>query len=233
MSAFLDQFQLDPEFDGHRLWSTDKPLLRNAVVAVAPYYPEYPKLKKPREASSDPSCPSARLPSTDVAVVMYSQSGNSYGSFQERAWDYILAHAPTIEIALRRKLFAWHLKRLAQFRDEDLPHVPEYQKYWTVIAQQVAVEEPAAVDQFFKLVGIGLTDSGLDDHGFSSFEFQTGWDRDHGLGIVMHRDKVLAAGGMTELIYGSEVAEGVKIVQAYDLDTDDFSLLHSLQNQLL
>jgi hypothetical protein len=229
MNRFLDQFQPDPDFDGCRLWRTEKPLLRGAVVAVAPYYPEYPTLtvKPPREASSDPSCPSARFPRTEVEVVMYAGSRRGYGSFQEQAWDYILAHAPAIEIELRRKLFAWHTKRLAQFRDEDLPHVLEYQKYWQVIEQQVAVEEPAAVDQFFKLVGIGLTDSGLDECGFSSFEFQTGWDRDHGLGIVMHKDRVLAAGGLTELIYGPAVADGIKIVQAYDLDPGDFSLLGS------
>lgn len=227
MSAFLDQFQPDPDSEGRRLWRTEKPLLRDAVVAVAPYYPEYPKLKisKSCGASGDPSCPSARIVSPDADVVMYAGSGKGFGSFQERAWDYIVNHTHTIETALRRKLFAWHGKQLAQFREDDLPHVPEYQKYWNVVESMVAMEQPSAVDQLFKLVGIGLTDSGLDDCGFTSFEFQTGWDRDHGLGVVMHRDRVLAAGGMTELIYGPAVADGVKVVQAYDLDPGDFSLL--------
>ncbi len=143
---------------------------------------------------------------------------------QERAWEFILAHPAAVEAALRRKLFAWHRKRLAQFRDEDLPHVRGLQKYWKVVEQQVAMEEPSAVDHLFKLVGIGLADSGLDDSGFSSFEFQTGWDRDHGLGVVMHRNRVLAADGQTELIGGPGVVEGVKAVQAYDLDEGDFLL---------
>jgi hypothetical protein len=225
MSTFFDQFRDDPEF-GRRVWRTAKPLLRDAVVAVAPPYPEYPKLKvsKSRGPSSDPSCPSARDPGSEVDVSLYAAAGNGYGRFHERAWEYILAHPAAVEAALRRKLFAWHGKQMARFREDDLPHDRGYQKYWKVAARQVAMEEPAAVDHLFKLVGIGLADSGLDDCGFSSFEFQTGWDRDHGLGVLMHRDRVLAAGGLTELIYGPEVLAGAKAVQAYDLDDGDFVL---------
>lgn len=226
MSSFLEQFRVDPDFDARQVWRTEKPLMRNAVVAFAPYDPDYPKLKIRRgDSTSDPSCPSAREVGTEIDVVMYSYSGNGYGPYQELAWTYILEHAEVIEAALRRKLFVWHLKRLAQFREEDLPHVPEFKKYWKKIEAEVAVDEPSAVDRFFKLAAISLTDSGLDECGFSSFEFQTGWDRDHGIGILMHRDRVLAAGGMTELIYGSAVVEGIKVVQGYDLDPGDFSLL--------
>lgn len=226
MSIFSDQFQPDLEFDGRRLWRTAKPLFRDAVVTVAPPYPEYPKLKvsKSRGPSGDPSCPSARDASLDIEVALYAASGNGFGSFQERAWEFILAHPTAIEAALRHKLFAWHIKQLAQFRDVDLPQMPEYQKYWKRVEKQLSIAVPSAVDHLFKLVGIGLADSGLDNCGFSSYEFQTGWDRDHGLGIVMHRDRVLAAGGMTELISGPGVVEGVKAVQAYDLDEGDFKL---------
>jgi len=227
MLAFLDNFQPDPESDGsRRLWRTAKPLLRDAVVAVAPPYPEYPKLKvaRARGPSSDPSCPSARDASPEVEVAMYDGSGNGFGGLQERAWDFLLANAAAIEAALRRKLFAWHKKQLARFRDEDLPNVKPLQKYWKEIERRVPVEEPLAVDHLFKLVAIGLADSGLDECGFSSFEFQAGWDRDHGLGVLMHRDRVLAAGGMGELIYGAGIVEGARVVQSYDLDDGDFPL---------
>lgn len=225
MGAFLDRFQSDPGLDGRRLWKTAKPLLRDAVVAVVPPYPEYPKLKvsKARGPSGDPSCPSARDASPDVEVVLYA-AGDGPGGMQERAWDFIIGRSDAIEAALRRKLFAWHRKQLSQFSDEDLPHVRGLQKYWKVVERQVAMEEPSAVDRLFNLVGIGLADSGLDDIGFSSFEFQTGWDRDHGLSVVMHRDRVLAAGGLTELIGGPRVMEGLKAVQSHDLDEGDFLL---------
>src|SRR5262249_55733029 len=139
--------------------------------------------RRPRRAargpSSDPGCPSARVASSEVEVAMYAASGNGFGGLQERAWDFILANAAAIEAALRRKLFAWHGKRMAQFRDEDLPHVKPLQKYWKEIERQGPVEQPAAIDHLFKLVGIGLADSGLDECGVSSFQFQTGWDPDH------------------------------------------------------
>ena len=228
MGAFQDNFRPDPESDGsRRLWRTAKPLLRDAVVAVAPPYPEYPKLKvaKARGPSTDPSCPSARVASPEVEVAMYADSGNGFGGLQERAWDFILANAAAIEAALRRKLFAWHRKQLAQFRDEDLPHVQGVARSTGRRSSgRWPVEEPSAMDHLFKLVGIGLADSGLDECGFSSFEFQTGWDRDHGLGVLMHRDRVLAAGGMAELICGPGIVEGARVVQSYDLDDGDFPL---------
>jgi hypothetical protein len=233
MSGFLNNFQPDPDpemADVRRLWRTMKPLFRDAVVAVAPPYPDYPKLKVPKRQGpeSGPACPSARDASSDMEVVIYAYSGNGFNSgYQERAWEFLLANASAIEIALRRKLYEWHKKQLAQHREEDLPHVPEYQKYWKKIEKQVPFEEPSAIDQLFKLVRVGLADSGLDECGFSSFEFQTGWDRDHGLGVLMHRDRVLAAGGMGELIYGTDLAAGARTVQTYDLDDGDFSLQNS------
>jgi hypothetical protein len=161
---------------------------------------------------------------SEIDVVIYNAAGNGFGDPQERAWNHILANVQAIEAALRRKLFSWHLKQMAQHRDEDLPHVPALQKYWKVIQKQVPLEEPSAVDKLFKLVGIGLADSGLDECGFSSFEFQTGWDRDHGLGVVLHRDRVLAVGGTTELIGSRNLVADVRDVQSYDLDEGDFAL---------
>ena len=228
MSAFLDNFRPDPEMpDDRRLWQTAKPLLRDAVVAVAPPYPDYPTLtvSPSRGPTGDPSCPSARDVSSEIEVALYAAGGNGFGGFQERAWEFLLAHPAAVEAALRRKLFAWHSKRMAQFREEDLPGAPpEYQEYWGEVERQVALADPSAADHLFKLVGVGLADSGLDDCGFSSFEFQTGWDRDHGLGVLMHRDRVLAAGGLGELIGGPGVLAGARAVQGYDLDEGDFVL---------
>lgn len=233
MSGFLKNFQPDPDpemADVRRLWRTTKPLFRDTVVAVAPPYPDYPKLKvsKRQDPESGPACPSARDASSDMEVVLYAYSGNGFNSgYQERAWEFLLANATGIEIALRRKLYAWHIKQMAQHREEDLPHVPELQTYWKKIEKQVPLGDPSAIEQLFKLVGVGLADSGLDECGFIAFEFQTGWDRDHGLGVLMHRDRVLAAGGMGELIYGTDLAAGARTVQSYDMDDADFSLQNS------
>jgi hypothetical protein len=228
VTPFLDNFQSDPEMDGlRRLWRTRKPLLLQSVVAYAPYYPEYPKLKvrKSQGPSSDPSCPSARDASDEIEVVMYSDH-NNFGDLQENAWNFILANAAEIEANLRCKLVARHLNYLKQFREEELPGATHLHKYWKLIESKLNVDDVSAIDHFFKLVGIGLADSGLDECGFSSFEFQTGWDRDHGIGILMHKTNVLTAGGMTEFIGSShDIVAGVKCVQAYEMDEGDLSLL--------
>lgn len=227
MSGFLDGFRPDPELDGlRRLWRTDKPLFKDAVVAFAPPYPDYPKLKisKFQGPDSSPGCPSAREASSTVEVALYARRQDGFGRVHENAWNFLLANTSAIETALRRKLFAWHVKQLAQFREEYLPDDPPMQKYWKLIENQTSMEEVSAIDSLFKLVGIGLADHGLDECGFSSFEFQTGWDRDHGIGVLMHRERVLAAGGMGEMIYGDNIARGVRTVQAYDMDEGDFVL---------
>ena len=229
MSGFLEKFRPDPELDGlRRLWRTDKPLLKNAVVAFAPPYPEYPTLKvsKLQGPDSGPGCPSARNADSEVDVALYAANQEGFGGFHEHAWKFLQTNTAAVEAALRRKLFAWHVKQLDQFREEYLPNDKSVQKYWKVIEGQVLMEDVSAIDVLFKLVGVGLADHGLDECGFSSFEFQTGWDRDHGLGVLMHRDRVLAAGGMGELIYGPDISSGVRAVQAYDLDDGDFSLLN-------
>lgn len=227
MSTFHDNFQPDPELDGERrLWRTGKPLLRHAVVEYAPPYPEYPKLKvsKSRGPSSDPSCPSARDVGDDIEVAMYSDDGR-FGEAQELAWNFIIDNVQAIEAALRRKLFAQHLKFREQFLTEELSK--REQKYWNEIQSQVELDEASAIDSLFKLVRIGLADHGLDECGFSSFEFQTGWDQDHGMGILMHKNSVLSAGGMEELICrGHHIVGAVKSVQTYDLDDGDLSLLN-------
>ncbi|MFI4848463.1 MAG: DUF6985 domain-containing protein [Gimesia chilikensis] len=231
MSAFLDQFEPDPEMDGETLvWKTDKPLFQDAVVAFAPPYPEYPKLKlgRGRQPSCDPSCPSARDVGDEIVVTLYSNNDKGFGDYQERAWEYIMTQSPEIETSLRRKLFAQHQKAHKQFLEEYLPDDRKTQNYWKKIENELDWQDASAIDQLYKLVGIGLVDNGLDECGFSSFEFQTGWDRDHGTAILMHKSHVLAAGGMQEDISrGPELIDSIKYVQSYDLDEGDLALTES------
>jgi hypothetical protein len=231
MSTFHDQFQPDPEmeadFDGWRVWKTTKPMFQGAVVTYAPPYPDYPK-RRSRRTSSDPSCASAREANDELKVTIYCNNRNGFGDYQELAWNFIIDNAAAIEASLRRKLFSQHLKFHKQFLDEILPDNRRVQNYWKKIEDQLDWRGPSAIDHLYKLVGVGLVDNGLDECGFSSFEFQTGWDHDHGMGILMHKSNVLTAGCMQEDISrGPELIEAVKYVQSYDLDDGDLSLLET------
>ena len=232
MNTFLDHFQTDPDPDlasWRRLWQTDKPIFRESRVAYAPPYPDYPKLKLGRrKPSCDPSCPSAREASDSVQVTMYCSAGNGFGDFQERSWSFIVNNTKAVESNLRRKLFAQHQKAYKQFLEEYLPDDRRTQNYWKKIQNDIDWTDASAIDHLYKLVRIGLVDHGLDDCGFSSFEFQTGWDLDHGAAILMHKGNVLAASGMEEFVSrGSDLIQAVKCVQGYDLDDGDFTLLET------
>ena len=228
MNTFHDQFEPDPERNGEtRVWKTEKQLLRNAVVSYAPPYPDYPKLKlsRWRQASGDPSCPSARDVSGEIIVTLYCNNDNGFGDYHEHAWDFLVSNASEIETALRRKLFAQHQKALKQFLDEDRSEDRKTQNYWNKIEDKIDWHDSTAVDHLYKLVAVGLVDNGFDECGFSSFEFQTGWDRDHGTGILMHKSSVLAAGGMQEDISrGPDLIDSIKCVQSCDFDNGDLRL---------
>lgn len=231
MTAFLDQFKPDPDPDMapiRRVWMTTKPIFRKAVVTYAPPYPDYPEIEldADEEASSDPSCPSARTASDKLEVAIYSDSGNGFGDSHERAWKFITDNADAIEASLRKKLIALHRKSFVQFQEDDLPDYEEAQGYWKQIEGKLDWNDPSAIDHLYKLVGIGLLDNGLDECGFSSFEFQTGWDRDHGASILMHKAHVLIAGGMTEFTcLGSDLVRAIQSMQSNEMDEGDFSLL--------
>ncbi|MEM7784149.1 MAG: hypothetical protein AAF623_12410, partial [Planctomycetota bacterium] len=211
MADFFSQFTPDPDPDMASLRSimiSEKPLLRHAVVAFALPYPDYPKLKlgRSRQASADPSCPSARDITDKIVVTLSWNDEKSFGNGQEVAGNFIKGNASKIENVLRRKLFAQHQKALKQFLEEILPNDRKTRNYWNKIENEIDWQELSAVDYLYKLVGVSLLDHGLDACGFSSFEFQSGWDRDHGISVLTHRCNTLAAGGMGEFTFGSDRA---------------------------
>lgn len=143
---------------------------------------------------------------------------------KERAWNYLLSNASLIEEKLTQKLSRIHIRCLSQFLEEELPGNPSFRKHWAKIlaANPDAESSP---DRFFKLVGICLLSSGLEECAFTTYEFQSAWDLDHGLEIVMHQDKVLAAAGLTELA-GPDTHHynAIKATQSYEMDPGDTQL---------
>ena len=142
-------------------------------------------------------------------------------------WDYIQNNTSIIEAALCRKLMSIHQINLNKFLHEDLPELEEVQAFWPKIQHLINWDDASAFMRMYKLVGIGLIDDGLDECGFTSFEFQTGWDLDHGASILMHRNNILVAGGMSEFCsyFESSLVPTIKSAQVYSLEEGDLSLL--------
>lgn len=226
MSHFYDRFQPDPEFpESRRVWETEKPLLKDAVAEFAPYDPDYRTypIGKGKPYPLEPSDASARVASDTVGVFLFEWSDEA-APLQQAGWEYLVANAAAVEAALIQKLQAMQAKCL-EMHEEELEGADFLQKHWKEIEAGLRSPVGEAVDQFYKLVGISLGATGLDECCFVGFEFQSGWDQDHGLGIAMHKDRVLAAGGMTELLtpIGSTV-ERIKATQKYELDPGDYRL---------
>lgn len=225
MSDFLAQFMEDPEFgDSRRMWLTTKPILVNTIAEFASFDEEFHtyKLGKARPYPLEPSCPSCRVADDQVAVFTFEWDAVNSES-QKKAWEYLAENASNVEAALRRKLASIQANCIVQMEEELADGAP-YQQHWDMILS--AMPNPATeADRFYKLVGITLATTGLDECGFVGFEFQTAWDKDHGLEILMHKDRVLAMAGMTELmVTDGSMIERIKAVQQYEPDPTYFQL---------
>lgn len=225
VSNFFDRFSPDPDFlDSRWQWQVEKPFMKEYVASFCPYDTRFHKYKIPKNRYLlDPSCPSSRVAEQYCPVVLYSFEP-SVESLQQCGWEYVVEHSDAIRQSLNKKLSAIHARCLAQFLEEDMPEVKEFERHWKNI-QAVIPNPETAIDQFFKLVGISLTTEGLDECCFVGFEFQTGWDLDHGVQVLMHKERILAAVGMTELASPrGKIIDGIKAVQQYEPDPDDYLL---------
>lgn len=226
MDSFLSRFQPDREFPDSRLvWEVEKPFLADWIAQFAPFDPDYASYKRGRRKPYhlDPACPTGRVPDPKVGIFLF-EWGEDVSPIQQAGWDYLVANREAVEKSLTAKVLRIHERCLEQFAEE-AEEAAFLKKHWAKI--QAKLESPAAEapGQFFKLVGISLAGSGLDGICFTGFEFQSGWDQDHGLEVVMHRERVLAAGGMTELLSPSHsIIETLRAAQLAEPDPLDFPL---------
>lgn len=224
MSDFLNQFDPDKEFPGERWFFTaPKPFLKDFVAEYAVFDEDFHTYKSSNASYPiDPSGVDAAVGQANVPVFVFDQNPEAT-ELRQNAWNFLLTNAQAIEAKLLAKLASVQAQGLALLMEE-LEEGGPYGAHWNLIQFNIPNAE-TAIDKFFKLAAIVLDGSGLEDHAFVGFEFQTSWDKDHGLEIVMHKDRVLARGGMTELLsgYGSSIA-GIKATQEFDLGPGDFKL---------
>jgi hypothetical protein len=210
----------DQDFENSRVWEEKKPFLLDFYVPFSVYDPtfhKWPATDAP--APLDPCCTSCRKPDDRVTVCVY-VGDDSYLP----AWEFVLSNFESVESALKTKLLAIQKRNLAQHFEENLPGMPDWQKHWDFIVAEFGNPE-TCINRMYKLTGVSIVRSDPETEWVVGFEFQTAWDMDHGLEIVMQGDKVLAAAGMMELTStGSSPILGAKGIQEYELDPDDYRL---------
>ena len=225
MSDFLKQFKPDKEFPDDRWFFTaPKPFLKDFISEYAVFDEDFHTYKLPKKSYPiEPSGVDSRVVDPNVPVFIFDKNPDAT-ELRQNAWEFIIANAEAIEEKLIAKLASVQTQGLALLKEE-LEDGGPYEVHWKMIQSKIPNTE-TAIGKFFKLVSIVLDASGLEDHAFVGFEFQTSWDKDHGLEIVMHKDRVLAKAGMTELVsgYGSTI-EGIKGTQQHDLEPGDHKLI--------
>jgi hypothetical protein len=227
MSDFFANFQQEPDFDSdRRVWTTAKPFLNDWAVQVSPYDADFLDYRLPESGPGilEPSCPYGRVTREEVTVFVYEATEES-ADLLEKTWNDLLANLSAVEKSLVTKLQAVHLRNITQFLEEEMPEMPEYAAEWEKSLAKLGKPPEEAASAFFKLVGIGLSTQEMDGIGFTAFEFQSGWDLDHGLEITMHRDRVLTSDGLTVLISSDySIVDGARANQEFEFDPGDLRL---------
>lgn len=224
MASFLSQFKPDREFPEER-WSfvTEKSVLQDFVALYAPFDEDFHNYKLPRKPYPlEPSCPTCREATGELSVFIFERD-EATEELQENAWRFIEANSAAVESQLKQKLLAVH-KRGIELIEEEIADGGPYERHWAFIQSKIP-ESATSIECFFKLVCVSLASIGPDDHAYVGFEFQSAWDKDHGLQIIMHKDKVHCSAGMTELIFpGKDIEAAIRAIQSYELDACDHKL---------
>jgi hypothetical protein len=83
------------------------------------------------------------------------------------------------------------------------------------------LETPVGLKKQIEWFGLTLYDHGWDSVGFITMDFRCGWDEEHGVSILMHRDKIIADSGLADFSSrGDSVIEHAKCIQSFTTGYD-------------
>lgn len=212
---------VEQDFDNPRIWEEPKPFLRDFYVPFSVYDETFHTRKLTKDpAPLDPCCTSCREPGDVISLCVYVPDESYLPT-----WEFIQSNLEAIESALKVKLAAIHARCLVGHHEENLPGMPVWQKHWEFIQSELGGEPAEQLNRFFKLTGISIVRSEPEYEWIVGYNFQTAWDMDHGIEIIMWNEKVLAAGGMLELTStGGSPMAGAKATQEYEFDPGDYRL---------
>lgn len=133
-----------------------------------------------------------RKRSNSVAVTAHSATGQ-LDSQHELAWKYIVDASDIVEFQLRSALWAECKKNFDEFIAEIELDDPECE--WESMKNITDWSSESSLDRQVYLYHISLLDSSEHNVAHVVFTFDIGWDDEHGLCVVMHKDRVLAING--------------------------------------
>jgi hypothetical protein len=186
-NAFLAAFAQEPGYPDWYSQVVPKPIFKQSSVCAEIW--EDGQVLQTGNAARKPT----------ITVRAYCENGNGLGTYQDKAWSHFLERAEHYESRLRSLLWTrakqnFHAAVEANAADSTINPPGRWEEV-TTLADFTKAE---SLDLQVSLGEIGLIDQGPQRTGFICFDFQIGWDGEHGLSILMHRGKIVGVGGKAD-----------------------------------
>lgn len=209
MTSFFDNFKADG-WDDRIVWETKAPLFVDAQLIY-----EFDSLrgvvtKNPR---------SRRV--NRVEVYVHNQIENGYQRHQELAWKYLTSRVNSIERAVTNKLWPTCHENFNSF----LQYMSDADTTWESIRNRENWDDKSVLQKQIALTDISLFDTELDGHGIFTLDFAVGWDEEHGVSVLMCRNKVIATSSCADFTCrGDSLLGHAKCIQDYSYTEGDLRL---------
>jgi len=154
-------------------------------------------------------------PKPTAALTAQIEVTGKLNEFHEGAYNHFIQNAPSYEKRLLDYFFTKTEQNIATaIAAEDTPKLRAFIK-------KHGLDTPEGVKKQTAWSGITLYDHGWDVVGLITMDFDCGWDEEHGLSILMHRDKIIAEGGLAEFTNrGDGLIDAAKYNQSYTTGYD-------------
>ena len=102
-----------------------------------------------------------------------------------RSYHFLLKEQDKIQANILAALFSWYPSLREEFEGQDE----------AVMATVPPVQDSGAFKNMISLNAIHFHHVFKDDYAYTGYEFTCSWDEEHGLGVMMHNDRVVELGG--------------------------------------
>lgn len=148
-----------------------------------------------------------------VQVLVFSKDNCLPSQIQTAACSYLLQNQNEVATAVSQTLHQAVLQNIDEARhaigDEAL------KKNFDEAIAKHQLDTTEGVRKQVELSEIGFLEQGKDEHSYVSFDFDCGWDDEHGISILMHQDKVLAISSCADFYHRGEGLEAhINITQS-------------------
>ena len=150
-----------------------------------------------------------------IRLTAYCETAGKIVDCQKAAFNHFIENALRYETRLLNYLLLKVKENLTAAIDaEDSPKLQAFIK-------KHSLRDVSGLKKQISWCGLGLFDHGWEDIGFVTLDFHCSWDVEHGISILMHRDRIIAEGGLGEWSNrGNSLIESAKCTQSYTTGYD-------------